>query len=51
MAGVNVDMESVVQRLASQVGQLSAQLAMTEAALEAAHKQLANVEQPDAAKP
>lgn len=46
MAATNVDPEGVINRLASQVGQMAAQLAMTEAALEAAQKRIAELEQP-----
>ena len=48
MAGVSVDLEAVVNRLAMQVGQLSAELAMRDAALEAAQVRIAELENPAA---
>ena len=42
---VQVDPQKVIARLAGQVGELSAQLAMQQVALEAAHERIAELEQ------
>lgn len=47
---MNVDPEAVIQRLAAQVGHLSAQLAMAQVALEAAQQKIAEQAQ-DAPEP
>lgn len=46
MATTGVDPETVIARLATQVGNIAAQLAMTEAALEAAQARIAELEKP-----
>lgn len=43
-APLQVDPEKVIGRLSQQVGQLAAQLAMQETALEAAHARIADLE-------
>lgn len=48
MAGVSVDPEKVIQRLAAQVGQLSAEIAMRDTALEQAQARIEELENGDA---
>lgn len=45
MSALQVDPEKVVGRLSQQVGALSAELAMRDVALEAAHARIAELEQ------
>ena len=42
-----IDPEAVIRRLAQQVGQMAAELAMRDAALEAAHARIAELEKPE----
>lgn len=44
MSGISVDLESVVQRLSSMVGNQAAEIAMRDAALEAAHARITELE-------
>lgn len=46
MAGISVDLQAVVDRLSAQLGQMYAEVAMRDAALEAAHTRIAELEQP-----
>lgn len=45
MSAVQVDPEKVIGRLAGQIGEMSAQLAMSQAALDAAQARIAELEQ------
>lgn len=47
MTGTQVDVEAVINRLANQIGQLHAEIAMRDAALEAAHAHIAELEKPE----
>lgn len=44
MAGVQVDPEAVIRQLASQVGNMAAELAVRDVALDAAHARIAELE-------
>ena len=44
MAGVQIDPEKVINRLSQQVGQMAAELAMRDVALEEAHARIAELE-------
>lgn len=43
---MQVDPERVIARLSQQIGQMAAELAMRDVALEAAHARIAELEQP-----
>lgn len=45
MAGVQIDPEAVIERLSRQIGQMAAELAMRDAALDAAHARITELEQ------
>lgn len=51
MSNVQVDPEKVIQRLATQIGQMAAELAMRDAALDAAHARIAELEAPTTDEP
>lgn len=48
MAGVQVDPEVVIQRLSMQIGNMSAELAMRDVALETAQRRIAELEDDEA---
>lgn len=48
---ISIDPEHVIQRLSAQVGQMAAELAMRDVALEAAHSRIAELEQRAAESP
>lgn len=50
MSSTGVDPEKVIGRLAQQIGGMAAELAMRDAALEAAQARIAELEAPDEAK-
>jgi hypothetical protein len=47
MSAPQIDPEAVIRRLAQQIGGMSAELAMRDAALEAAHERIAELEKAD----
>lgn len=46
MSSTAVDPEKVISRMAQQIGQMAAELAMRDVALEAAHARIAELEKP-----
>lgn len=46
MGAAQINPETVIDRLANQVGRMAAELAMRDAALEQAHARIAELEQP-----
>lgn len=48
MSSTGLDPEKVIQRMAQQIGQMAAELAMRDVALEAAHTRLAELEPAEA---
>lgn len=49
MAALTVEPEAVISRLSAQIGHLAAELAGRDAALEAAHARITELEAPEAA--